>query len=55
MKDVDGLIPGDAERQTGRRKEELEAEAKGVILFNRNPIVPPAGQGELNFNLQVRE
>ena len=53
MKDVDGLIPSDEERQVGRRKEELEAESRGVILYNRDPITPPAGQGSYENPIMV--
>ena len=38
-------IPVDKDQQWGRRKEELDAEAKGDIGFNRDPIVPAADQG----------
>ncbi|GMH62430.1 hypothetical protein TrRE_jg7026 [Triparma retinervis] len=53
MKDVDGLIPSDEGRQVGRRKEELEAESRGVILYNRDPITPPAGQGSYENPIMV--
>lgn len=33
-------IPKDMEQQTGRRKEELEAELAGDVGFNRDPIIP---------------
>jgi hypothetical protein len=38
-------IPVDKDQQWGRRKEELDAEAKGDVGFNRDPIVPAADQG----------
>ncbi len=38
-------IPVDIDHQGGRRKEELEAELRGEIRFNRDPIVPPADAG----------
>ncbi|GMI39668.1 hypothetical protein TrCOL_g10463 [Triparma columacea] len=54
MKDVDGLIPSDAGRQIGRRAEELEAEKSGVILYNRDPVIPPAGQGSYDNPIMVQ-
>ncbi|KAJ8606100.1 hypothetical protein CTAYLR_010563 [Chrysophaeum taylorii] len=41
----DGKIPSDMEQQTGRRLQELEAEQRGEVAFNRDPIVPPPEQG----------
>ncbi len=38
-------IPTDLEQQGGRRREELDAELKGEVGFNRDPIVPPADAG----------
>lgn len=38
-------IPVDREQQGGRRKEELDAEDKGEVGFNRDPIVPSADAG----------
>lgn len=38
-------IPSDKEQQTGRRKEELDAEAAGVVGFNKDPIIPPVDAG----------
>ncbi len=38
-------IPSDAEQQTGRRKEELDAEAAGDVGFNRDPIIPADDAG----------
>lgn len=38
-------IPVDNEQQTGRRKEEMEAEAAGDVGFNRDPIIPPDNAG----------
>jgi hypothetical protein len=40
-----GTIPTDAEQQGGRRKDELDAEAKGLVGFNNEPIVPASGAG----------
>lgn len=38
-------IPVDREQQGGRRKEELDAEDKGEVGFNRDPIIPSADAG----------
>eukprot|EP00388_Colpodella_angusta_P039872 GDKK01048596.1.p3 GENE.GDKK01048596.1~~GDKK01048596.1.p3 ORF type:complete len:123 (+),score=36.93 GDKK01048596.1:42-410(+) len=38
-------IPVDDVQQTGRRKEEMEAEAAGDVGFNRDPIIPPDNAG----------
>lgn len=38
-------IPVDKEQQTGRRKEELDAEAAGHVGFNKDPIIPAADAG----------
>lgn len=38
-------IPVDREQQGGRRKEEIDAEDKGEVGFNRDPIVPSADAG----------
>ena len=38
-------IPTDKEQQTGRRKQEIDAEARGEVAFNRDPIVPDVKQG----------
>ena len=38
-------IPTDKEQQTGRRKEELDAEAAGSVGFNNEPIIPPSDAG----------
>jgi len=38
-------IPSDKEQQTGRRKEELDAEEAGSVGFNREPIIPPDDAG----------
>lgn len=38
-------IPVDNEQQTGRRKEEMDAEAAGDVGFNRDPIIPADDAG----------
>lgn len=38
-------IPSDKELQTGRRKDELDAEERGEVGFNLHPIVPPNNAG----------
>jgi len=38
-------IPTDQEQQTGRRRQEVDAEAVGEVAFNRDPIVPPVDAG----------
>lgn len=38
-------IPTDAEQQAGRRREELEAEVKGEVAFNKDPIIPDVDAG----------
>eukprot|EP00286_Rhodomonas_abbreviata_P002921 CAMPEP_0181344282 /NCGR_PEP_ID=MMETSP1101-20121128/32092_1 /TAXON_ID=46948 /ORGANISM="Rhodomonas abbreviata, Strain Caron Lab Isolate" /LENGTH=117 /DNA_ID=CAMNT_0023456079 /DNA_START=157 /DNA_END=510 /DNA_ORIENTATION=- len=38
-------IPEDSVQQYGRRKEEIDAAAKGEEAFNRDPIVPHDDQG----------
>lgn len=38
-------IPKDVDQQTGRRKEEMEAEEHGDVGFNRDPIVPADDAG----------
>mmetsp|Transcript_12529 Transcript_12529/g.46339 ORF Transcript_12529/g.46339 Transcript_12529/m.46339 type:complete len:87 (-) Transcript_12529:98-358(-) len=50
----DGQIPDQSEQAFGRRKMELEAEARGEILFNRDPIVPPEGAGTKENPILVR-
>ena len=38
-------IVGDAEQQSGRRKEEIDLAAQGISAFNREPIIPQADVG----------
>jgi hypothetical protein len=38
-------IPTDKEQQTGRRREEIDAEAAGNVGFNRDPIIPATDAG----------
>jgi hypothetical protein len=38
-------IPSDREQQGGRRREEIDAEDKGEVGFNRDPIIPSADAG----------
>ncbi len=38
-------IPTDAEQQGGRRKIEIEFEAKGEAAYSNEPIIPDANQG----------
>lgn len=38
-------IPSDAEQAYGRRKLELDAEAKGLEYFGKEPIIPKHDQG----------
>lgn len=38
-------IPEDKDQQGGRRKEEIESEAKGIQGFNRDPVIPTHDQG----------
>jgi hypothetical protein len=38
-------IPKDIEQQTGRRREELEAELEGHPGFNKDPIIPDDNAG----------
>ena len=47
-------IPTDKEQQTGRRKEEIEAEAVGDVGFNNEPIVPPSNAGTKENPIMVR-
>lgn len=41
----DTSIPSDRDHQTGRRKEEMDAEEAGGVGFNREPIIPSADAG----------
>jgi hypothetical protein len=41
------------EQQGGRRKEELDAEARGEVGFNNEPIIPAASQGTLTNPILV--
>jgi hypothetical protein len=47
-------IPTDKEQQTGRRKEELDAESSGDVGFNNEPIVPPSNAGTKENPIMVR-
>jgi hypothetical protein len=47
-------IPTDVEQQSGRRKEEMEAQAAGQVGFNRDPIVPAADAGTRANPIMVR-
>lgn len=47
-------IPTDREQQGGRRKEEIDAEEKGEVGFNRDPIVPSADAGTKENPILVR-
>lgn len=47
-------IPTDAEQQAGRRKEELDAEARGEVGFNKDPIIPAANAGTKENPILVR-
>jgi hypothetical protein len=38
-------IPTDEEQQAGRRKEELDANARGEEAFSLEPVIPPANAG----------
>ena len=38
-------IPTDLEQQAGRRREEIDAEARGEVAFNLDPIVPDVKAG----------
>lgn len=48
-------IPTDREQQAGRRKNELDAEEKGVTIYNRDPIVPKSDQGTKENPILVRK
>ena len=48
-------IPTDKEQQTGRRKEELDAESSGDVGFNNEPIVPPSNAGTKENPIMVRQ
>jgi len=52
--DLDNRIPTDMEQQTGRRLAELQAEAKGHVAYNREPIYPLAFQGTKEHPIFVR-
>ena len=47
-------IATDKEQQAGRRKEELDAEAQGLVGFNRDPIIPAAHMGTKEHPILVR-
>lgn len=47
-------IPTDKEQQSGRRKEELDAEAAGDVGFNRDPIIPASDAGTETNPIMVR-
>lgn len=48
-------IPVDREQQGGRRKEEIDAEDKGEVGFNRDPLVPSADAGTKENPIVVRD
>ena len=47
-------IPTDREQQTGRRREEIDAESAGDVGFNNEPIVPPSNAGTKENPIMVR-
>lgn len=50
----DTSIPSDRDHQTGRRKEEMDAEEAGGVGFNREPIIPSADAGTKENPILVR-
>ena len=46
-------LPNDSEFQTGRRKEEIDAEAVGEIAFNEDPIIPSDDAGTMEKPILV--